>query len=301
MKLRDFYADHYKPNRLLGASQNTFRLYGICVRHLERSLGREPLLSDLNDETIKKHLQRLLDEGRAKATVNKERCSLLAMWRYACQKNLLEDWPDVPKQHEPTRTPMAWMHADVIKLIEACMATKGYVGNAPAWLFWSTLVRICLDTGERIGALTSCEWSWIDGSSINIPAEVRKGGKRDKWFSLSPETMANLAELKKYKQSNVIFHWPYCYTYLWNRYGKILERAGLPVGRKCKLHRLRKTAASVAYQAGLDPQDLLDHSDRRTTQRYLDPRFTRENQASAALANWLRNPPKPPQSGEKAG
>src|SRR5690606_35827652 len=97
-------------------------------------------------------------------------------------------------------------------------------------------------------------------------------------------------ELRKYRQSDFIFHWPYCSTYLWNRYSKIVERAGLPTGRKCGLHRLRKTAASVAWQAGLDPQELLDHKDRRTTQRYLDPRFTRDQQPSVILALWLRSP-----------
>lgn len=293
MLLKDFYRDHYKPNRLFGKSKNTFRLYDVCLRHIARSLGREAKLEDLNDATIKSHLQRLMDEGRSKGTVNKERCSIVAMWRYACKKGLLKDWPDVPKQVEPARTPMAWTHDDITLLLGACKGTSGFIGDTPAWLFWTALVRVCLDTGERIGALTSCKWNWMEGDSINIKAEVRKGSKRDKWFQLSEETAELLTELRKYRQSEIIFHWPYCETYLWNRYTKILERAGLPTGRKCGMHRLRKTTASVAFQAGLDPQELLDHSDRRTTQRYLDPRFTRDQQPSDILANWLKNPPKP--------
>jgi integrase len=291
MRITDLFESQYRIKKLRGRSQNTVRLYRICFRHLARTLGREPLLSDLTDEIIKKHLQRLLNEGRSKATVNKERCSIVAVWRYACQKGFVDAWPDVPKQKEPERTPIAWMQTDVRKLIHACENTQGTVGKCPAGLFWGTLVRVCLDTGERIGALMQSEWSWLDNGSLNIRGEVRKGGKRDKWFQLSPEANVMLDEMRKYKQSDYIFHWPYCPTYVWNRYGKILERAGLPTGRKCGWHRIRKTSASVAYQAGLDPQELLDHQDRRTTAAYLDPRYTRSQQASDVIADWLRNPP----------
>ncbi len=38
---------------------------------------------------------------------------------------------------------------------------------------------------------------------------------------------------------------------------KIVQEAGLPDGRKSGFHRNRKTVASVAYAAGLDPQDCL--------------------------------------------
>jgi integrase len=292
MQLKQFFADYYAPNRLLGKSQNTFRLYRICFGHLARTFGREPELTDLTDEIIKKHLQKLLNEGRSKATVNKERCSIVALWRYACQKGLIAQWPDIPKQKEPERTPIAWLRDDVAKLIDACQTTQGMVGKCPASLFWTALVRVCLDTGERIGALMQSEWSWLDNGSLNIRGEVRKGGKRDKWFELSPESNDLLIKMQAYRQSSFIFHWPYCYSYVWNRYAKILERAGLPTGRKCGWHRIRKTSASVAYQAGFDPQELLDHTDRRTTQRYLDPRFSRETQPAKIIADWLRNPPK---------
>jgi len=291
MRLHEFYLSNYKTSRLHGKSKNTFRLYEICIRHFSRSLGREPMLSDLNDKTIRSHLQRLLDEGRSKATVNKERCSLVAMWRYACKLKLIEDWPDIPKESEPHRTPRAWKHDDVSALLAACQRAPGLIGACPAWLFWTTLVNLCLETGERIGAVLQCEWTWLEGDSINVLAEARKGAKRDKLHRLSPYTVSLIGQMKRYKESKQIFHWPYSYTYIWNRYRKLLESAGLPTGRGFAMHRLRKTCASVAYAAGLDPQEILDHTDRRTTQRYLDPSFTRQTQPAEILAAWLRTPP----------
>ncbi len=46
-------------------------------------------------------------------------------------------------------------------------------------------VRLTLDTGERISAVISCRWEWLEDGGIIIPAEVRKGSKSDKWYKLS--------------------------------------------------------------------------------------------------------------------
>jgi len=294
MKLTEFFTVHYQPKRLHGKSKNTVRLYEVCFRNMARTLGRDPTLADLTNENISAHMQRLLDEGRSKATANKERCQLVALWRYASRIRMIDGWPDVPKEQEPARVPMAWTREDIDKLLQACARTEGTIKDSsiPNWLWWTTLVRIMLDTGERVGAVTAARWSWIENGSILIPAEARKGAKRDKWFALSPQTMIYISQLRKLTAGDRVFYWPYCSTYLWNRYQRILASADLPTGRKSSTHRLRKTHASVGFAAGLDPQELLDHTDRRTTQRYLDPRFSREIQPSKIIADWLRNPPK---------
>lgn len=293
MKLSEFFTVHYQPKRLHGKSKNTVRLYEVCFRNLAKTLGREPQLCDLTNEIVSAHMQRMLDDGRTKATANKERCQLVALWRYAAKIKMLDGWPDVPKEKEPTRVPMAWTREDIEKLLKACTKLDGTIKDSqiPNWLWWSTLVRVMLDTGERVTAVTSAKWSWLENDSILIPAENRKGGKRDRWYTLSPETIVYIAQLRKLSVSNSVFYWPYSSTYIWNRYQKILESAGLPTGRKSSTHRLRKTHASVGFAAGLDPQELLDHTDRRTTQRYLDPRFARQTKPSKIIADWLRNPP----------
>lgn len=290
MKLEQFFNDVYKPKKLHGKSPNTTRLYQVCFRNFSKTLGQTPMLSDLTNELVIKHMQRMLDDGRAKATANKERCQLVALWRYAAQIKLLDSWPDVPKEQEPQRIPQAWTLSDMEKLLAAANRQKGCIGDAPAWLWWVTLIRFCLDTGERISAMMACQWDWIESDHVVIRAEVRKGSRRDKWTQLSTETCDLLRQLRQHTgRTNCVFAWPYCKTYLWTRYKVILIDAGLPTGRKCGVHRIRKTAASVAFQAGLDPQDLLDHTDRRTTHRYLDPRFTRKTQPSAIFSDWLRS------------
>lgn len=291
MLLSTFFETIYAPLRLRGKSQNTYRLYRLCVLQFSRSLGREATIADLTNENLLMHLANRKEVSAA--TRNKELAELKAMWRLAIQKQMHTGWPEIQKENEPKRTPRAWRHDQMTSLLQACMRAPGMVGDVPAWLFWTSFVRLAIDTGERVGALREAKWDWLDADSIHVPAEVRKGGKADKWFPLSDDTPRELRELRTYGGKGFIFAWPYCYTYFWSKYAKLVEQAGLPSGPKCSTHKLRRTHASVAYAAGLDPQDLLGHSDRRTTQRYLDPTFERSIKASDVLAAWLRNPPKP--------
>jgi integrase len=150
---------------------------------------------------------------------------------------------------------------------------------------------LCLDTGERIGAVFASQWDWLEGSWIQFPAEVRKGGRRDRKYFLSSQTCGLLYRIRQCRADEErVFPWPYHPGYLWDLYRKILVAAGLPSRREDKFHRLRKTHASVLHQAGLDATKALDHQDRRTTDRYLDPRFCTDVRPSRILAAYLATP-----------
>lgn len=294
MLLEDFFRLHYRPKKLHGKSATSVRLYYVMFNNFARTLEHRPTLADLTNEKVQAHMQRLLDMGRSRATANRDRCSLVALWRYAVQIKMVDTWPDVPKESEPHRSPQAWLREDIEALLEAARNAKGTIRQTSVpWALWfELLIRIMLDTGERVGAIREAKWSWLERGSLLVPAEFRKGGKRDKYFTLSQETVQLLVQMRKVSTDKVsVFPWTYSKTYLWNRYKRLVESAGLPCGRQSQTHRLRKTHASVAHAAGLDAQKLLDHSSARTTARYIDPRFTCETKPSEILAAWLRNPP----------
>lgn len=302
MLLKKFFVDVYQPRKLRGKSKNTVRLYHVCFRNLAKTLGREPQLADLTNDIVSQHMQRLLDDGRSKATANKERCELVALWRYAAQLKLVDGWPDVQKEIEPIRMPQAWLHEDITKLLATANKLEGTIKDTdiPEWLWWTTLIRVMLDSGERIGAIREAKWEWIRNGEMLVPAEARKGGKRDKWYKLSDESCQLLDQLKLAGKGRPdVFVWTYGNTYLWRKYAKLLEKAGLPTGRKFGTHMLRRTCASVSFAAGLDPQEILGHNDRRVTMRYLDIRFSRQTQPSQILADWLRSKPVPPEQPRK--
>jgi integrase len=291
MTLQSFFDDVYQPERLFGKSANTVRLYGLSIRSFGRTLCRTPQLSDLTDKNLRVHMLRVVANGRAKTTANKDRNQLVAMWRLAFEFGLVDKSPRVPSYPEPVRVPEAWMGDEMGQLFHAIALLAGDYHGVPRSLWWRTLVRLALDSGERIGALMDAKWEHLSGDNLVIKAESRKGGRSDRAYRLSPEVVQLLTDLRSYRvKGEKIFVFPFCESSIWTHYGRILRAAKLPCGRKDKFHKLRKTTGSVSYAAGLDPQDVLDHQYRRTTKAYLDPRFTRTEQPCDIVAEYLNRP-----------
>lgn len=290
MLLVNFFTHHYRPRRLLGKSDNTTRLYLLSIRSFSRSVGHAATLEDLTDEALIAHMQAVLNKGRSPATANKDRCQLLAIWRLAIQLKLVTLWPNVPLLIEPERTPTAWLSSEIQSLLAVIDKQPGDFCGVPRSLWWRAMVLLCLDTGERIGAVACVRWEWLSGSWLSVPAEARKGKRRDKSFRLSPSTIDSLASIREFSHGPNMFPWPYCRMYIWSLYKQLLVSAKLPAGRRDKFHKLRRTTASAVHAAGLDAQDALDHEYRRTTKRYLDPRFSRERQPCDVLTDYLANP-----------
>lgn len=289
MLLSDFFSTVYLPRRLRGRSENSIRLYRLCIRQFSRTLGRPATVADLTEANVLAHLQRR--KSVAAATRNKELAELTAMWRLATQRGLLATWPDIPDEPEPQRTPIAWMPEELRRLLHAAANQPGKIGDVDAGLFWEGLIRLILDTGERVSAAASVRWSWLQDDWLRVPAEARKAKTRDRLYRLSTTTIGVLHSIRQQNPStDELFAWPYSPGYLWARFKRVVAAADLPTTRAHQFHAIRKTCASAVYAAGLDPQDALDHSDRRTTQRYLDPRFRRERHAADVLADFLRSP-----------
>lgn len=294
VKLIDFFETEYRPRRLFGKSQNSVRLYRLSIEALEKYLERPALLTDLTNATIIGLMQARLDgrfRGKSRGTANKDRCQLLAIWRLACRDGLLQTWPEVPQLIEPERTPKAWTRDDLDALFKAIDRLREDIGGVPASLWWRSIVMLALDTGERIGGMFDAEWSWLEGQWLHIPAEARKGGRRDRKYWLSATTCGLLNRIRQCRADEArIFVWPFHRNYLWRRYEAILAAARLPHGREDKFHRLRKTTASVLHSKGINAQEALDHQHRRTTRRYIDPRFVQCTKPSEILADFLANP-----------
>lgn len=289
MNIQAFFDTHYRPQRLLGKSPNTVRLYNLSIRSFGKTVATVPKLKHLTDMNVIAHMQRVVDLGRSPATANKDRDQLLTIWRHAHRLGLVGQYPNCPRLNEPQRTPQAWLPEEFERLLEAIEQEEGYFDSVPRSLWWRTLILICLDTGERITALRQAKWDWFSGEWFTVPAEARKGGRRDRAYRLSVETIGHLEAVRMVSPKSP-FPWPYCDMYLWILFGKLLEKSGLPNTRRDKFHKIRRTTGSVAHAAGLDAQEVLDHQSRRTTQRYLDPRFQRDRQACDVLSKFLGKP-----------
>jgi len=292
--LESFYSKVFEPLFLRSRSENTRRLYRTTLRNIGRYLARQPLLSDLNDDTVNRFLDWFRRLPRSPFSVNKERSNLLAIWRFACRKNYLKEWPDVLPDNEPERIPQAWTADEVFRLFASCEQEPGDIAGIPASQWWRILHLVCWDSGERIGAIVGLKWHNADLRSghLLVPAELRKGGRRDQIYKLADDTILALKDFQHPKRDD-IFPWSYCYTYLWKKYESILKRADLPTDRKSKFHRIRKSVASHAEAAGGNATEILGHSQRSVTLAYLDPRIVPRSHAK----DYLFRPEKPGNKG----
>jgi integrase len=273
MKLSSLLHDLYAPLRSL--SQKSVINYECTIKALAEFLGHEPSLSDLDELTVARFLAHRSRE-RAVATAAKDRAQLRALHEFSARRRLCDHWPQYPPVRVPERVPEAWFSAEMQRLLEAASQEKTVLDGIPGGLWWRALILTAYDTAERATALLSLQWRHVRGLTILFQAEDRKGRTRDILREIGEDTLAALEAVRGSRTAeDLVFPWPRSKTYIWRRLEIILERAGLPRGRRDKFHRIRRTTASYYEAAGGSAQRLLDHSDPATTRKYLDPRIVR--------------------------
>ena len=281
MLLNNLLIDLYAPLRSLSAK--SVYNYGCTIAALEAFLGHAPSLDDLVELTVARFLAHRARE-RAVATAAKDRAQLRALHEFAARRKLCDHWPQYPPIRVPERVPQAWFSSEMQRLLDAAGQEKTVIDGIQGGLYWRALLLLAYDTAERATALTSLRWRDVQGRHVLFPAETRKGGRRDIIREIGEDTLAALEAIRGDRGlEDAVFPWPRTKTYLWKRLGIILERAGLPHGRRDKFHRIRRTTASYYAAAGGSAQTLLDHADPATTRKYLDPRIVTGVAASSVI------------------
>lgn len=256
--------------------------YRIVLKDFAASLGRATDTSDLTDDNVAAMMFFLLDRGLAIRTVNERRGRLNALWSWLARRGVLNTWPTTPPMPEPERTPIGWLRHEIPQLFAAFERERVLIAGIPAPAWWKSLHYAFWDSGERVTALISSRWEFLQGEWLMLPAEVRKGKRKDRAYRLCSDTLAAIEEIRRPKR-DLIWPWPHRKDYLWTRYRKIRERVGLPTDRRSSFHRMRKTVASHFEAAGGDATHLLGHETRRITMSYLDPRIVTPPQAGDLL------------------
>ncbi len=263
----------YFPRKLNIRSDDTRKQYRIAIRSFGEFLGRIPTISDLDDDLVTMFIKSDSDDNSA-ATTNGKISRLRALWTWLAKRDCVKKWPTFSSLSCPIRQPKAWREAELCSLYRACREKRGRICGVPAGIWWSTLVGLIWNCGERIGAVRRLHWSnvKIEDLWVNVPFEIRKGRTVERGYRLWPETADMLRVLKKYTPAELVFPFPYDTSTLYNRYKAILQQAGLPTDRKSKFHCLRVSHATWIKVMGGDPQEALGHTSMAVTKRsYLDP------------------------------
>lgn len=270
--LSEFFAGVYRPLRLRGRSSNTVRLYENTIKQYGQFLGRDATVDDLNDLDVSRFLEHRANT-RSPYTSEKERNQLCSLWRCASDRRVVADRPCVPQSPLPVRVPQAWSVEELKRLLSVATVAKGNIGDVPAHVYWPALILALWQSAERVGAILAVKKEDYSRPRILVRAECRKGGKRDKLYQFTDKACDLFGSLTKSQNGPHLFEWPKDRRYLWAKFGKLLDAAGLGGGKRRKFHQLRRSAATHYCAAGGDPTALLDHSSPRITKAYLDPRY----------------------------
>lgn len=201
--LTAFYSQTYEPNALRSRRPNTKRLYRTTLLKFSEFVERVPTLDDLNDETVNAFAAWRSQQGLSKHSVNKDLFNLLAIWRWAHRKGYVSNWPDVGMEKAPRKTPVAWTEAEVRRLFQAASQQTGVVSGVPAGIWWVTLLSVCWDSAERVGAVIELKWSHVDivARWVKFEAEYRKGARADNLRRIANDTALGLASIKRWQES----------------------------------------------------------------------------------------------------
>lgn len=258
----------------MDASDSCILQYRRNIRNFGRFLKHEATAADLDDDLLCGFISSYAKD-RSPSTANKVRAQLVSLWTFLAKRKIADTYPDVPKLKEYKRVPLAWLQGQLDKLWAQCEKERGEFAGVPAGDWWIALHNVFWDIGSRLGATLAICWDDVDleDRHVIVRAEGQKQ-RADQLFPLHPDTVVALLKIKTVDRAE-IFPYDCCYGTIFNRYKRLLERAGLPTDRRSKFHRMRRSVASHFRAAGGDATALLGHASESTTRaHYYDTRVT---------------------------
>ena len=275
MLLRQLLIDRYAPVK--GLSDRTVVIYGSTIDRFRDFLGREPSVTDLEEDTISAFLVwrgKTVHSAKrglpSPGTIAKDRTQLLCLALYAFRKRLIPEFPIVKPVKKSQRLPRGFTAEEVGRMIVAARKRQRTLSGLPAGWWWSTLIYAAWCTGARIGELMSLRWFNVRGQELVFLAGTRKGHTRDIARRITPDLAAEL-ELHRRCPGDLVWPWPHRPTSIYHSMRILCDQAGVPQRR---FHALRKASASYVAAAGGDAVSHLDHSNANITRdHYLDDRI----------------------------
>lgn len=271
-ELFERYAD------LRNLNPKTAALYSMLLERLRAHLGHEPTVDDLDDLVISRYLRARATQSWAgkvvrPASVQKDKVMIAAVWNLAARKRWARDFPELPRIKVAKSIPVgrAYSAGDVALLIRRARTRKGTTGGHPSCWWWPTLIYTAYCTGERATALLSLRWGQVDieRRQVLFRGETRKGSTHDIQRDFTPQ-LADWLAIRRGEPDDLVWHWDRARGSLWTSLKLLCRLAGV---KYRGFHGFRRTRASYAALAGgkAAATQVLDHSDPKLQERYVDP------------------------------
>ena len=241
------------------------------LRIIKRHLGSR-LLVDIGPREIEGMIAARIQEGVAKATINRQGATLSKLFAWSIERGY-HPGPNPMRQIKKFRE-----NPGRIRYLTGEEASRLILAAAP---HLKPILVAGLHTGGRLNELLSLKWGDIDFDRgiVSFRRETTKS-RKERQVPVSPELTATLRRLRPGAPDERVFEYNgRGLVSVRSSFKRACRKAGL--GRDVVFHTLRHSFASWFVMNGGDPyrlQKYLGHSTMTLTQRYshLSPEFIRD-------------------------
>lgn len=286
--LLHFFTATYAVQAIAHCSELHHRAIESGFRSLRRCFGRDLRLDELSREKIAEFQAWLRDSGMGPISIKNIVTRLLAVWRFA---NELDQAPAVPRFRRVRITreqPDAWSLDELARILDAAGRLERVpIGGIPAPAYWRAILLVCYWTALRRGSLMKIRTADVnlEQGTLYVPGSQMKNG-RGKMFHLGSDAVAAIRVIHD-PERELLFPSPGDLKTLSDQFRSIIAAAGVPKSRRHNglFHKLRRTTIThTAARAGMPAAiALAGHSSQYVTERYLDPSFLPDHDATAWL------------------
>ncbi|MCA9258508.1 MAG: phage integrase SAM-like domain-containing protein [Planctomycetales bacterium] len=275
--LRDFFETVYVQERRLG--RKTAAQFRWALDDFERWHKRPVRFEDL-DSALSPYVEHLEERELSPATIKSRRAYFITLWRYAFAIGAVDEKPETLRIRQvalANRLPDAWTFEQMQTLLRACRTCAGGDSHYPSGIrrsyFWEALARFIYDTGVRRGDALATRFDQLgqndDGYFVRLVQRKTRQGLLAPLSKGAWEAIERIREPKR----ELIFEWTQSEHCFHNHWRAIVTEAGLPVGQREGMQKIRRTSAShlEAVHPGAATRHLGHKTPDMARKHYIDP------------------------------
>lgn len=254
----------FVSKKVEGLSDRTLKAYAATIQKFRSVMPKQ--LADINTTDIRFYFaMRATQDKVSKCTQDNERRNLSSVFSFLNQEGYIKRNPVAGikkiKQDHVVKDPFSATEMELIR--RSCKDKRE-----------SALIEFLFSTGCRVGEIPALQIEAIDFSEKKVIVSGK--GNKERYVFLTEKC---ILAINDYLEERGNPKYGALFLSAWNKTGisrdyieqlirEIGKRSGVP---KCHPHRFRRTTATIALRRGMPlevVQEMLGHSDIRTTQIY---------------------------------
>jgi site-specific recombinase XerD len=253
MNLRNFLTTYVNEHETGVRPSTISAFHKPAISDLCQFLNRDATLADFNRDTINKWIEWKLAKGCNITTIGTRKAALLALWRAAVAKDMIDEEPrKIRRLPRVRRIVKAWTKTEISTLMDTIrkIAPDRHVTlqKLPMRDYYETICMAGYDTGMRLSDLLSIERDWVrlDSEGAGYLSIIQSKSERPKSSRISPETMSRIDAFMELMPRKLI--WPArTRRSFYEQMREIIKTAGIPTGTFRWLRRSGATHVELDF------------------------------------------------------